>query len=127
MIATDDEQSRPLLDRAIREKVLGPEHRHTATSLNNLAYLLQAQGDLAGARPLFERALAINEKAFGPEHPATARAMSNLARVLRDTGHANEADAGKWLQLLKEIAPTVERATFMFNPATAPSKGGSQD
>jgi putative tryptophan/tyrosine transport system substrate-binding protein len=33
--------------------------------------------------------------------------------------------AGKWLQLLKEIAPNVERATFMFNPATAPYKGGS--
>jgi hypothetical protein len=26
-------------------------------SLNSLAYLLQAQGDLAGARPLYERAL----------------------------------------------------------------------
>jgi len=33
--------------------------------------------------------------------------------------------AGKWLQLLKEIAPSVPRATFMFNPATAPYKGGS--
>jgi putative tryptophan/tyrosine transport system substrate-binding protein len=33
--------------------------------------------------------------------------------------------AGKWLQLLKEIAPGVARATFMFNPATAPYKGGS--
>jgi putative tryptophan/tyrosine transport system substrate-binding protein len=33
--------------------------------------------------------------------------------------------AGKWLQLLKEIAPGVARATFMFNPATVPYKGGS--
>jgi ABC-type uncharacterized transport system substrate-binding protein len=33
--------------------------------------------------------------------------------------------AGKWLQLLKEIAPNVERATFMFNPVTAPFNGGS--
>jgi putative ABC transport system substrate-binding protein len=32
---------------------------------------------------------------------------------------------GKWLQLLKEIAPSIERATLMFNPATAPFKGGS--
>jgi hypothetical protein len=37
-------------------KTLGPEHPLTAASLNNLASLLQAQGDLAGARPLFERA-----------------------------------------------------------------------
>ncbi len=43
---------------AIREKALGPEHPDTATSLNNLALLLQAQGDLARSRPLFERALA---------------------------------------------------------------------
>ena len=28
--------------------------------------------------------------------------------------------AGKWLELLKEIAPRVERVAFLFNPATAP-------
>jgi Tetratricopeptide repeat len=33
-----------------------------ATSLNNLALLLQAEGNLAAARPLFKRALVIREK-----------------------------------------------------------------
>jgi putative ABC transport system substrate-binding protein len=28
--------------------------------------------------------------------------------------------AGKWLELLKEIAPRVERIAFLFNPTTAP-------
>ena len=28
--------------------------------------------------------------------------------------------AGKWLELLKEIAPRVNRVTILFNPATAP-------
>src|SRR6266403_3355035 len=28
--------------------------------------------------------------------------------------------AGKWLELLKEIAPRVKRAAFLFNPATTP-------
>ena len=28
--------------------------------------------------------------------------------------------AGKWLELLKEIAPRVNRVAFLFNPATAP-------
>jgi putative tryptophan/tyrosine transport system substrate-binding protein len=28
--------------------------------------------------------------------------------------------AGKWLELLKEIAPRLNRAAFLFNPATAP-------
>jgi putative ABC transport system substrate-binding protein len=27
---------------------------------------------------------------------------------------------GKWLELLKEIAPTVKRAAMIFNPDTAP-------
>src|SRR5262249_31295346 len=37
------------------------------------------RGDLAGARPLFERALAVREKALGPEHPGTAESLNNLA------------------------------------------------
>src|SRR5262249_44658590 len=78
-------QAAPLLRDAlaIREKVLGPEHPHTATSLNNLALLLQDQGDLAGARLLYERALAINEKALGPEHPATATSLHYLPPLPR--------------------------------------------
>jgi putative ABC transport system substrate-binding protein len=28
--------------------------------------------------------------------------------------------ASKWLELLKEIAPRVNRAAFLFNPATTP-------
>jgi tetratricopeptide (TPR) repeat protein len=71
---------------AICEKVLGPEHPDTATSLNSLARVLQVQGDLAGARPLHERALAIREKVLGPEHPDTATSLNNLARVLQVQG-----------------------------------------
>ena len=46
-----NEGARPLYERAlaIYEKSLGPDHPNTAFSLNNLAGLLQAQGDLAGA------------------------------------------------------------------------------
>jgi len=38
------------------------------------------------------------------------------------TGFTNiePAMAGKWLELLKEIAPGVTRVAFLFNPATAP-------
>ena len=59
-----------------------PHHLHTATSLNNLAYLLRDQGVPAAARPLLERALAIRERVLGPDHPdtvATRRALAELA------------------------------------------------
>ena len=41
------------------------------------------------------------------------------------TGFTNveSSMSAKWLQLLKEIAPSVARATFIFNPATAPTRG----
>jgi tetratricopeptide (TPR) repeat protein len=81
-------QARPLYQRAltINEKTLGPEHPHTAASLNSLAVLLQSQGDFAAARPLFERALAIQETALGSEHPDTATTLNNLARLLQAQG-----------------------------------------
>jgi tetratricopeptide (TPR) repeat protein len=80
--------ARRLFERAlaIRETALGPEHPDTAVSLNNLAGLLQAQGDFAAARPLFERALAITEKALSPKHPATATSLDNLAFLLEAQG-----------------------------------------
>ena len=37
--------------------------------------------------------------------------------------NAEAAMGGKWLQLLKEIAPALERAALMFNPDTAPGGG----
>jgi putative ABC transport system substrate-binding protein len=41
------------------------------------------------------------------------------------TGFTNveSAMAGKWVELLKEIVPDLQRVTFMFNPQTAPGGG----
>jgi len=62
---------------------LGAEHPNTASSLNNLGVLLQGQGDLAGARPYYERALAICEQVLGPEHRDTAQSLNTrLGRLL---------------------------------------------
>jgi tetratricopeptide (TPR) repeat protein len=70
----------------IIETRLGPDHPDMATSLSSLAGLLQAQGDLAGARPLCERTLAILEKVLGPDHPDTAMSLNNLAGLLKAQG-----------------------------------------
>ena len=110
--------ARPLYERAlaIREKALGPEHPHTAMSLNNLANLLQARGDLAGARPLYERALAIREKALGPEHPHTATSLGNLANLLQARG-----DLAGARPLLERALAIHEKALGPEHPDTATS------
>ena len=59
------EEAEPLFQRAltIREKVLGPEHPHTAQSLNNLAILYYKQGKNVEAEPLFQQAWHLPKQA----------------------------------------------------------------
>ncbi|MCG8353004.1 MAG: tetratricopeptide repeat protein [Chloroflexales bacterium] len=70
----------------IRERLLGPTHPDTASSLHIVAALLKNQGDYAAARPMLERALAIREQELGPDHPDTASSLNNLAALLRSQG-----------------------------------------
>ena len=87
-------------------------------SLINLASLLLAKGDLAGARPLFERALAINEKRFGPEHATTAASVTNLARLLWFQGDLAQARRlfERALAILEKVLgpehPSLRRSTL---------------
>ncbi len=62
---------------------LAPEHAQTSKSLNNLANLLQDQGDLTGAQALVKRALAISGKLPGPEDQYTTTSFNNLALLLQ--------------------------------------------
>ena len=43
-----------------------------------------------------------------------------LCEFLSGFSNIEPTMAGKWLELLKEIAPSVARAALLFNPATAP-------
>ncbi len=82
----------PLFQRAltIYEKVLGPEHPETASTLNNLALLYAVQGKDEKAELLFQRALAIREKVFGPYHPFTKRTRDNYTNLLQKMGQKTE-------------------------------------
>lgn len=62
-----------------------------ALFFNNLADLLERQGDFTAARKLYERALGIQEKFFGPEHPNTAADLNNLAHLLENQGDFSTA------------------------------------
>ena len=114
--------ARPLYERAlgICEKVLGPEHPKTATTLNNLAVLLQAQGDLAGARPLLRaRAGDLREGArprasrygAGQGQPCEiAASLSTRAGSLREAARHNPS-------LDQALRPSHCRRTRCARPA----------
>ena len=84
------EQAIPYYRKALElgEQEFGLDHPTTATLLNNLAALYQAQGRYGDAEPLYKRFLAIVEKALGPDHPHVA---TSFAALLRETGRATEA------------------------------------
>jgi hypothetical protein len=64
--------------------------------------------NLAGAGPLYKRALAIREKMLGPEHLDTAISVNNLARLLQ----AQDDQAG--------ARPLFERALAIREKALGP-------
>ena len=92
-----------------------PRASRTATSLNNLADLLQAQGDLAAARPLFERALAIGEKVLGPEHPDTCDEPQQPRPPAADQGD------------LAAARPLIERALAIREKVLGPEASEHSD
>jgi hypothetical protein len=53
--------------------------------------VLGAQGDLAGALPLCERALALGVKALGHDHPDNNRKRCNLSRLFLRIGSPTQA------------------------------------
>jgi CHAT domain-containing protein/Tfp pilus assembly protein PilF len=71
---------------ALRKEVLGEHHPDYALSLNNLAFLLNSQGDYAAARPFYEQALTITKQVLGERHPDYATSLNNLAGLLNSQG-----------------------------------------
>ncbi len=57
----------------------GPEHPNTALSLNNMATVYLAKGDIVKAHELLAKAVAIARATLGPDHPHTRQFSQNLA------------------------------------------------
>jgi tetratricopeptide (TPR) repeat protein len=72
---------------ALDRQVLGPAHAHTLGAMNNLAIMLQAQGQGDRARRLFEEVVERKRSVLGSEDPGTLRSMNNLAGVLWSQEH----------------------------------------
>ncbi|KAJ5970810.1 FabD/lysophospholipase-like protein [Penicillium vulpinum] len=80
-----------------REKVLGPDHPDTLTSVSNLALVLSRLGEYEEAEALHQRALQDRERILGPDHPDTLISFNNLASVLTRQGEYEEAeDLHRW-------------------------------
>ena len=99
---------------ALREQALGPDHPVVATSLNNLAIVLQELRAFAEAKLLLERALQIQEQALGPEHPGVAGSLNNLAILYQRTGAYTEA-----MPLQQRALEILEKALGPEHPGVA--------
>ncbi|MEU8387344.1 tetratricopeptide repeat protein [Micromonospora sp. NPDC048843] len=100
LIDEDDGQLRSLNMEAVhiyrevlnrRRRLLGDDHRQTLASMNNLAVVLQNQGDLEAAERLHRETYERAGRVLGPEHPTTLSSMNNLAGVLQDLGNLDGA------------------------------------
>lgn len=72
-------------------RLLGPNHPSTLTSMSNLADILLAQGEWAGAKDLHEQCLIVRGRLLGADHPDTLASINNLALVLQAQGDLVEA------------------------------------
>jgi tetratricopeptide (TPR) repeat protein len=69
----------------MRDRSVGrrqPREAAWSRSVRTFAGFLEEQEDLAGARPLLERALRISQKALGEEHPDTADYLDRLGHLV---------------------------------------------
>jgi len=110
----------PLLERVVRiqEKVLGPKHPDLASGFMNLGDALYKDGDLAGAKPYYARAVTIMEAA-SPDNPELARFLDRLGAVL-----LNEKDVPGAEALYERSLALRKKALGPTNPEVAESLGG---
>ncbi|QPN66566.1 tetratricopeptide repeat protein [Synechococcus sp. CBW1006] len=85
----------PLYQRCLeaQERLLGPEHPSTLTTVGNLAGLYQDKGEYEQAEAFYSRALEARERLLGPEHPSTLTTVNNLALLYQDKGEYEQAEA----------------------------------
>jgi tetratricopeptide (TPR) repeat protein len=80
-------QARHVLERVLAlDEATDAAEKALAIDRNNLGNVLQASGDLSGARAELEQALRIAVAAYGPSHPVVAAVRNTLGRVLQNLG-----------------------------------------
>ena len=54
--------------------------------------MLEEQGDLEAAKPLYEQSLEINKKILGEDHPSVATSLNNLGLLVESMGDKEAAN-----------------------------------
>src|SRR3954468_21706584 len=99
------------------------------STLQHAKELVALKPDLILSHSTVTTAALLNETRIIPvifanvTDPIGSGFVANLARPGGNaTGFVNMEDSmsGKWLSLLKDVAPNVRRVAFLFNPKTAP-------
>ena len=96
----------------------GPQSRQVATSLNDLAMVLEALDRYPEAETSYKRALALNESTLGPQHTEVASNLNNLGLLYLKMDRLPEARA-----LLERALSIREKALGPDNPDTATNAG----
>merc|ERR1712232_391595 len=87
-----------------------------ATCLNDMALLLQAQGKLVEAKPLYEESLKICRGSLGPQHADVAGSLNILAALLTQQGGNSTFEAE---ELLREALEIFESSFGPMHPNVA--------
>ena len=79
--------------------------RNSATLLNNLGGVYEAQGEYEKALENYRKALSIKERVLGKNHPATAATYNNMGGVYRAKGEYEKALEyyGKALEIFERV------------------------
>jgi CHAT domain-containing protein/Tfp pilus assembly protein PilF len=114
------EQALPPAQESLRiaAPAYGPQSRQVATSLNDLAMVLEALDRWSEAEALYKRALALNESTLGPQHTEVASSLNNLGLLYLKMDRLPEARA-----LLERALSIREKALGPDNPDTATNAG----
>ena len=88
-VTSDDHEAELLFRESLEMKrVLYSDdvHPEIAMGLNNVAFMLHAQGQYDEAEQLYREAIEMNRTLLGGDHPDVAMALNNLAFVMREKG-----------------------------------------
>jgi tetratricopeptide (TPR) repeat protein len=75
----------------IKNRVYGPDHPDTLSSVEEVAIVFQYQGRYEAAEPLLQRVLDTRTNALGPDHSDTLSSVNNLAALHQHQGKYDAA------------------------------------